>query len=346
MKTRFILLVTLLCSWLVCSVALAKGALSDEAQKHFDAGLAYADDPTGPKWEEAFKEFRAAYALSQNWKILNNIGLCALNLERDGEAIEAYKDYLSHGGEKGLTEKLRKQIEKDVAMLSASLVNVTLSVDPADAVVVDERTTSRGELRVNRYPVKNGAAKLGLHPGTHKLTIEARGYVSETWSFDAEPGSTHEHQVQLVSEKRDTVPAPAKPEPTDSAAPLTSEPPKPAERSTPTGVYIGLAATGVFAIAATATGVLALGKDKKFNESTNPSEEDDLKKSGKTLALLTDIGIGAAVVSAGITAYLYFSAPKSPARDATATNDKGVSQIRVAPAVGPNAAGVALSGKF
>ncbi|HMA94301.1 MAG TPA: hypothetical protein VKP30_16530, partial [Polyangiaceae bacterium] len=94
MKARFTLVITLLFSWLLCSVALAKGALGDEAQKHFDAGLAYADDPTGPKWEEAFKEFRAAYTLSQNWKILNNIGLCALNLERDGEAIEAYKDYL------------------------------------------------------------------------------------------------------------------------------------------------------------------------------------------------------------------------------------------------------------
>ncbi|MGE5785539.1 MAG: hypothetical protein ACM3ZE_13150, partial [Myxococcales bacterium] len=195
--------------------------------------------------------------------------------------------------------------------------------------------------------VKNGTAKLGLHPGTHKVTIEARGYVIETWSFDADPGSTHEHQIQLVSEKRDTlVPAPTKSEPKNSAAPLTSEPPKPAERRTPTGVYIGLAATGVFAVAATATGVLALERDKKFNESTDPAEQDDLKKTGKTLALVTDIGIGAAVLSAGITAYLYFSAPKSPARDVTATSDKAVSRVRVAPAVGPTSAGVSVSGTF
>jgi len=156
---------------------------------------------------------QAAYAISRNWKILNNIGLCALNLERDGEAIEAYKEYLAHGGEKGLSERLRKQIEKDVAMLSASLVNVTVSVDPPDAVLVDERMTSKGELRVNRYPVKNGTAKLGLHPGTRKVTIEARGYVSETWSFDADPGSKHEHQVQLVLEKQtNPVTPPVKPQ--------------------------------------------------------------------------------------------------------------------------------------
>jgi hypothetical protein len=76
--------------------------LSANALKHFNAGIAYADDPSGPKWEEAYREFLAAYADTPSWILKNNIGLCALNLERDDEAIAAFKIYLEHGGEPGL----------------------------------------------------------------------------------------------------------------------------------------------------------------------------------------------------------------------------------------------------
>lgn len=154
--------------------------LNEAAQRHFDAGLAYVDDPNGPKWEEALKEFRAAYAESPTWKLMNNIGLCALNLERDGEAIEAFKQYLAHGGETDLNSKARKQIEKDVAMLSASLVTVSIEVEPPEATLVDERRNSKGETLVNRYSLKHGKAMLGVHPG-HHLRGEVRLPAVPTW---------------------------------------------------------------------------------------------------------------------------------------------------------------------
>jgi hypothetical protein len=321
------------------SVAFAKGALNDEAQKHFDAGVAYVDDPSGSKWEEAYKEFRAAYAESPTWKLMNNIGLCALNLERDGEAIDAYKEYLAHGGEKDLPAKQRKQIEKDIATLSASLVRVTLEMEPAEGTLFDERKTSKGELLINRYAIKDGKVSIGIHPGHHKFTVEAPGFVSGTWSFEAEPSSTHQHQFKLVSEKQPEAAAPAPVvTPPASTMPALSE--KPAERRTPTGVYIGLAATGVFAAAATVTGVITMGKSKDYDNATDAAEEDRIRKSGKTFALLTDIGAGAAIVSAGVTAVLYFTAPKS-----SVTKPESA-LVKFTPVASPNAAGLAMYGKF
>lgn len=337
MKPRFTLAIALLTCSLSYGTAFAAGALNDEAQKHFDAGLAYADDPGGPKWYEALKEFQAAYAISPTWKLKNNIGLCALNLERDGEAIEAYKEYLAHGGEKNLSAKQRKQIEKDIAMLSASLVKVELEVEPADAVIVDERRNEKGELRVNRYPVQSGKASIGIHPGAHKITIEAPGYESASWSFEAPPGSKHERSFKLETEKKAEASAPPAAREEQPSEPLPSEAPKP-EHHTPVGVYIGLAATGVFAAAATTTGVLALGKQKDYDDAKTVGDRSDARDSGKMFALITDIGIGAAVVSAGITTYLYFSS-----KSAAKSEKVGVT---VSPVATPSTAGLSLSGRF
>src|SRR5262245_18752054 len=72
--------------------------ISDKARDHFRAGVNFLQDPDGARYEEAYREFKTAYADSPSWKILGNLGLAAMKLERDGEAIEAYQKYLSEGG--------------------------------------------------------------------------------------------------------------------------------------------------------------------------------------------------------------------------------------------------------
>lgn len=339
---------------LVTSVAPAADKMAPEAVKHFSAGVEYVDDPSGSKWEEALREFRAAYAIQPSWKFANNIGLCALQLERDGEAIEAYQQYLMGGGEPGVSTKLRKQIEKDIATLSASLVRVKVTVEPIDALLIDERKNSQGGLIVNQYPLQNGKATLGIHPGVHKITVQASGYVSAEWAFSADPASTHQHEFKLETlKKREAASGPVAGTPEQAAASAT-ESSKPRAQKTPTSVYVGLAATGFFTVAATVTGVMALGKQKDYDNATDPAEADSVKKSGKTFVLLTDIGMGAAVLSAAATAYFYFTAPKvdtATTSTASSVTDKRHAaapdgSIRLAPTAIPNAAGLTISGKF
>jgi hypothetical protein len=316
--------------------------LDASAKEHFKAGLAYADDPSGPKWEEALTEFRAAYATSPTHKLLNNIGLCALNLERDGEAIEAFEGYLAGGAESDLKPKHRKQIETDIATLKASLVRVAIQAVPDEVTLIDKRENAKGQMVINLYKVKGGKTNLGLHPGRHKITAEASGFVTSEWVVDADPASSHQHKFALTPEKKPEAPTATPPTPT-SEPPKSSEPPKElSKRRTPTGVYIGLAATGVFAAAATTTGIIALKKSKDLDKITDASEAEDAKGPVKTWALVTDIGIGAAVVSAGVTAYLYFTAPKGTAEKQAASERS----VRFAPVVTTNFAGGAVLGRF
>ena len=78
--------------------ASADVKVSDEARRQFRAGVQLMEDPGGPRWEEAYRAFKAAFRASPSPKILGNLGLCAMKLERDGEAIAAYKRYLAEVG--------------------------------------------------------------------------------------------------------------------------------------------------------------------------------------------------------------------------------------------------------
>ena len=64
--------------------------ISDEARAHFTTGVNLLQDPDGARYEEAYREFKEAYAESPSWKILGNLGICAMKLERDSEAISAF----------------------------------------------------------------------------------------------------------------------------------------------------------------------------------------------------------------------------------------------------------------
>ena len=317
-------------------------AVSDEARAHFSAGLNYIDDPEGPKYEEAYREFKAAYAASPNWKILGNLGTCAFYLERDGEAIEAYKKYLAEGGNK-IPKDERTQIEKDLATLKTSLVSVSLTLEPDNASADDERVPSQGAHVLNRYTDLGASTTLGVHPGHHRMTVSAPQRVSEVWEFDAEPGATLSKSFTLKPEGGANE---AAVEPEQPSAPLkrpVTEPPPVEEHGTPALVYVGLAATGALAAGATATGLVALSKHSRYdqlNDERRYDEANDAKSTGQTLNIVTDFLIGAAVVAAGGTAYLYFDRKKGPPADQSAAS------VRLSPQVGPSGAWMRVNGTF
>jgi len=98
-----------------------------EAREHFRAGVHYLQDIEGERYEEAYAEFKAAYALSKSPKVLGNIALCAMKLERDGEAIELYTRYLREVSDIATDE--RAQIERDLETLKASAAPVSITTE-------------------------------------------------------------------------------------------------------------------------------------------------------------------------------------------------------------------------
>jgi hypothetical protein len=327
----------LMCSaWLLTASAFAADVpISEAARQHFKAGVNFMQDPDGARYEEAYREFKTAYAASPSWKILGNLGIAAMKLERDGEAIDAMEKYLNEGGDE-LPADEREQFERDLSTLKASVVRVTLSSVPVGAVVTDERVPVQGAPVTNRYSLDGGPVELGFRAGHHRMVARLDGYEDAVWEFDAAPGAGQSHVFELKP--------PAQVSPAAAAAP--SEPmadsgTEQMARPVPTSVYIGLAATGAFTVGATVTGILALSAKSDFDDKNGVDEAaaQDAHDSTETLNLVTDVLIAGAVVSAAVTTYLYLGRPE-------VAQGQEAGRFVVVPAVGRDVALVSMSGSF
>ena len=310
--------------------------ITESARAHFRAGVNMLQDPDGAQYELAYQEFQAAYRNSPSWKILGNLGIAAMKLERYGDAIEAFEKYLSGGG-MDLDPVDRAQYQRDLQTLKTSVVTVTLTVVPPGARILDERIPSRGAAILNRYKLdENGTKTIGIRPGHHRLTIRAAGYDAHVWEFDVTSGDKLSHEVVLKSEDDAAAVAPAPAVVAPAPVPVATE------RPVPTSVYIGLAATGVFAVGGGIVGVMAAGKNSDFdaaNSGMTPDAAEDLRDSGTTLNLIADGMFVGVVIAGAVTTYLYMDRP-----EVAVPNDSA--RLRVLPSVTADGAGLWRSAQF
>jgi hypothetical protein len=281
--------------------------ITQEARTHFQAGVNLLRDPDGARYEEAYREFKVAYAASPSYKILGNLGLCAMKLERDGEAIEAYTNYLAHSAELDPAEA--RQVATDLQTLKTGVVKLTVTVAPTGAMLNDVRVPIRGERVINQYGPLTGPITLGLRPGHHQITLKLAGMDDFTWELDASAGSVETKEIALKKTEA-TSPKPAV-TPT-APAPLHTEKSDTASRPVPTGVYIGLAASGAFLAAGAITGAMALSKNSEYqsvNDGLHVDQAQSLRDQGVKLNVVTDVLLGAGVVAGAVTGVLFFSRP-------------------------------------
>lgn len=299
--------------------------ITDKARSHFKAGVNLLQDPDGARYEEAYAQFKAAYAESPSWKILSNLGLTAMKLEKDGEAIDAFKTYLEEGGDQ-ISEAERAQTQRDLDTLQASVVTLTITASPEGVKLIDERITNRGGDVMNQYAMPEGELTLRVRPGTHKITARLNGYEDSTWEFTAAAASSHEHSFELQK------PAP---QGGSGTAGISDQG---MHRPVPASVWVGLGVTGAFTAGAVVTGVIALGKNGEYDDANleGDPEADDLRKGVKSMNLVTDMLIGGAVAAGAVTTILYVTRPSVPKESA----------FRIEPIIGPEIAALSLSGKF
>jgi hypothetical protein len=209
MKTTLGKVSALLLTATLAQTAFAQEAqVSEKARQHFKTGVAYLTDPDGARYEEAYREFKAAYADSPSWKILGNLGITSMKLERDGEAVDAFQKYLQGGGSQ-IDPAERAQMERDLMTTQSGLVWVTVKADPPNAYIVDERTPLSGRPIANRYDLAaDGMVKVGVRRGHHKMVAKLDGFQDNAWEFDAEPGADQTHEYKL---ERPTVAPPPQP---------------------------------------------------------------------------------------------------------------------------------------
>jgi len=311
----------------------AEVEITEKARRHFRAGAAFAEDPDGARYADALREFRRAYAESPSWKVLGNLGLAAMKLERDGEAIEAFRTYLEEGGDELETAE-RAQFERDLEMLESSVTWVTISTNVKGATLLDRRSPLSGQAILNQYPVSESSVRIGLHSGRHRLTLSLDGYESASWTLDAS-GGEKEHTLELSPVKEDE-PAPA----AQPVAVATPEDKGVTTRPVPTSVWIGVGATGLLGIGAGVTGIIATGKRSDFdaaNDGSDPTGADEIKKQGETLNLVTDVLLGGTIVAAAVTTYLYVTRPEV---------EKKKTALILSPVALPHGGGLWMQGNF
>ena len=296
------------------AVRAADVPITDEARAHFSAGVSFLQDPDGARYDDAYREFKAAYAASPSWKILGNLGLAALKLERDGEAIEAYSRYLAEGG-KEIDRDERAQIERDLKTLQASVVTFSLGFEPSGVMLTDQRLPVSGSPVVNRYGPLGASVKLGLHPGHHRFTVELEGYQKVEWEVDAAVKQPQSHSFTL---ERSVEPPPA---PVATAvAPPPQPPPPPPEHSSGNGLriasYVSLGVGVVGIGVGTAFAVKAHGKYSDANafcpnfpcqlteeQADQRQSLADDADSAKTVSLVGFIAGGVALAT-GVTLFV------------------------------------------
>ncbi|NUQ77462.1 MAG: hypothetical protein HUU21_28320, partial [Polyangiaceae bacterium] len=137
--------------------------------------------------------------------------------------------------------------------------------------------------------------------------------------------------------------------PVPTAPPTTTSTPKPPIDEGHGIPWIGWAATGALAAGAAITGVMALGASSELESQrqevgvSRDTLDDQSSKVG-TLALVSDILTGCAVVAGGVSLYFTITAGPSTPSDAkeSTTPAAGLQKVRFGLVPG----GVNLSGQF
>ena len=282
-----------------------------EARKQFAAGVNLLDDPDGAKYEEAYHAFRKAFSLSRNPKVLGNIAYCAMHLERDGEAIEAYSTYLRETPD--IDERERAQIQRDLATLTSTVARVKITVKHSANVfqLVDTRLQTRGAPIENTYAMAGNQITLRVRPGRHSFKAKTGAVESVVVEALVEPASETAHEITF-------------------APPRASGPVVVKESPSYAGPVI-LGVTGLLAIGGgVATGVLARNKESDI-EGTCPNDTcpasydlDGERDKAKTFATVADAAfIGGGALLAGSLLW-YVLVPKSKTGAAGATTASAI----------------------
>jgi len=336
---RVLLCVTVVVAWVAIAPGVARGQEDDTKVKKEARKLLTEGDKALRKGEallarghrdRAEGEFRAAldaykraYEVLPEPQIYFAIGTAE---EQLGLYLDAYGHYrrLLEEAEQ-VADRLRVAVELRIEEVLGKLAVVRVTIEPKGATVfVDEREIGLAPL----------AEPLILEPGPHRISVRKDGFSPGSAELQVAAGDKVERTIEL---KEIPKVVEAKPAPPPPRRPLGPPPGR--------GILVGsLVVTGVFALAATTSGVLALGKHGTYSdESLRVSERQAAGDKGKTYALTSDVLLGATAVAAGFTAYYYYGVYRPRAERRLAENR---ARAWLSPYVNGDGAGVALGGHF
>jgi hypothetical protein len=251
-----------------------------EARAHYDKGIQLYEDGA---FDAALVEFERAYELNPSWRILYNIGLIHQQLNDYAAALKTYQRYLGQGGNEVPPER-RAEVEKSIETMRARVATLTITVDLAGAdVAIDDRA-------IGRSPLSEAVI---VNSGHHRVTATKDGRTAVKLVTVAALDTA---TIQLV------IGAPPVEVP-KAATPEVRVP------------WIAWGVTAALTGGAVISGALAirastrLSDDRRADGVTRDTLDADHSKT-KTLALVTDVLLGGALVMGGVSLYLTLAPPR------------------------------------
>jgi hypothetical protein len=294
---------------LCASAAWGQAGDKNEADKRFNQGVAlYKSGDLAA----ALVEFKKAYEIAPNFRVLYNIGQLYAQVADNANAVRAYQKYLNDGGT-NVPAARRAQVQAEIRRLMAGVAKVSILSD-----------TPGVELSVDDNPVGNaplGEAVL-VNPGKHRVTatkqghppvtkpLSAKGGESLTVVFDF--GTSQEPALAPAADKpKEAAPEPERAAPREDRTSKDKSSPAPAAHgSFPVVPWV---VTGALGVGTIVTGIVARGavsgyEDKKASFGITRSELEDAQGSARTWVYVT-AGLGAAtVIMGGLSLYWTLSA--------------------------------------
>jgi hypothetical protein len=325
--------------------AAAEDAISEEAKLYFRNGVELIQS-SPPNYQDAYYQFKLAYDKSKSWKVLGNLGLCAFKLERDGEALDAYNEYLKSGGNE-IDPEERKQLERDVLLITGNSAAVSLVSSVADIEVIDARAGT--SVPPQTYKFQGTGLALRLRAGTHTLTASTPDGKQERWEVNLSPGKTVEHKFSFGQAGAAAAAAPA-------AAATPGEPtPDPVDQGESGGsglrtVGFITAGVGVAVLAGgVVTGFMAKGKEDDATGQCNADKvcptaaEADFDSASSLATVSTVLYIGGGVLAAAGVGMIVFGGGGGKESAPAAAR---APRLELSPYVGATGAGVFARGSF
>jgi hypothetical protein len=285
--------------------AHAADAPGNEAEVHFSRGVRLYRETD---YRSALVEFRRAYEVSHNWRLLYNIAQAEFQTLDYASALRSFRRYLADGGDK-VPRARHEEVDREIASLDARVGTTPLP----DVVLVAL--------------------------GAHRVSVAKAGFI--TWQQAIEPagGDTIDLRPVLFPVATPV----ALPQP----LPVPPPPPPPRPHGVPwvgwavTGAFVaGAVTTGILALDASARldstrGKLGATDDELATASTRV----------KTFSLVSDVCSVGAIVVGGVSLYLTLRPSRSEAPPLAAPPSPRAGQLQLRGlSFGPR--GVVASGSF
>ena len=267
---------------------------TEEASERFRRGVKLYKDED---YVAALVEFKRAYELAPNYRVLYNLGQTSRGLKDYAAALVAYQRYLDEGGDE-IDEDRREEVEAIVEDLTARVgkLTITTNVEGAEIQIDDVVigvTPLDEPVVVNIGKRRVGASLPGYAPAKKLIEVAGRD----------------ELDVELtLTDLTQKSPAPGTPAESDQTAD---------ESHIPVPGIVALSITAACGVATGVLGGLALSAKGERDDALNafpgnPQAIADAQSKTDTLALATDIMIGVTSAGAITTLILFIVDPGAP----------------------------------